>query len=180
MPQEIVNSESKNAPHCSSCFSPTDNLDFFCPVCGYPLKATEEVQNEFLRERSFKQAQLNELNKKVKNAGNTLYVLAVIFFGFGLITFFMNRESDQSTGLLIVNGIVGLIFIGLGYGSQKKPLVAIISGMVLFGLIQLLAIFEDPSTIFKGLLFKIIIIGYLIKGLNSALAAEKIKTEHSI
>lgn len=180
MPSEIQNTAIEKAPHCSSCFSPADNLDFFCPVCGYPLKGTEDVQNEFLRERSFKQAELNEINKKVKSAGTTLYVLAAVFFGFGLVTFFIDKESDQATALLITNGVVGIIFIGLGYASKKKPLTAIISGMALFLLIQVLGFFEDPATLFKGLLIKIIIVGYLIKGMQSALAAEKIKTEHSI
>jgi ABC-type enterobactin transport system permease subunit len=63
---------------------------------------------------------------------------------------------------------------------MKKPVAAIISGMVSFVLVQLLAVFEDPTNVYKGIIIKIIIIGYLVKGLQSAFEAEKIRKQHNI
>ena len=150
MPIPTASYETGQPPHCSCCFQPISTSDIYCMHCGFPLKESEEIQNHFINERNYKQLELQELNKKIKSAGTTLYVLAAYFFVFGIIYFLINRSNDSASAALITNAIVGFIFIGLGYASQKKPLAAIISGMVLFLILQLLIFFEDPASIFKG------------------------------
>jgi hypothetical protein len=39
---------------------------------------------------------------------------------------------------------------------------------------------DDPVNIVKGIILKVIVIIYLVKGLQSAIEAEKIKKEHNL
>lgn len=165
---------------CRCCYEKTNPGDQFCQACGFPLTGSAAEQQIFIYRRGFKKVDLSELDKKIKKAGNSLYVLAGMFFLYALIYFFFNRTAVTALSVLITNVIISVVFLFLGIWSAKKPVASIISGIVLYALIQLMAAFEDPSALVKGFIFKIIIIGYLIKGLVSALEAEKIKKQHNI
>jgi len=165
---------------CKCCFEKTNLVDQFCQKCGFPLKGTNAEQQIFMYRRSFKKLELNGYDKKIKSAGTTLYVLAGIFMLYGLVYFFADSKSNTASAMLITYGLVAIIFLLLGAWSGKKPVASIISGMVLYISLQLISAVSDPTSLFKGIIFKIIIISYLIKGLLSGLEAEKIKKQHNI
>jgi len=52
--------------------------------------------------------------------------------------------------------------------------------LVLYIIVQLISIVNDPVNIGKGIIVKIVVIGYLVKGLQSAMEVEKIKKEYNI
>jgi len=165
---------------CKCCFEKINPADQFCQKCGFPLKGSDADQQIFIYRRGFRKVELTALGKKIKSAGTTLYVLAGIFLLYSLGYFFVNRPENSATVILITYTIVAVIFLLLGIWSQKKPVASIISGMVLYVLIQLMAAIENPVNLFSGIIFKIIIISYLIKGLASAMEAEKIRKQHNI
>jgi hypothetical protein len=69
--------------------------------------------------------------------------------------------------------IVG--FIALGFWTKKKPYYAIIGALILYGLSIGINACLDISTLFKGIILKIIIISLLIKGLSDAKAAQEMQ-----
>jgi hypothetical protein len=168
------------AHQCKCCFEKINEADQFCQACGYPLKGSDAEQQIFIYRRGFKKADLHEHDKKIKKAGTTLYVLAGVFLLYGLIYFFIGRTQDTSSGILITNAAVAVIFLLLGAWAGKKPVASIISGIILYAVIILIGAIEDPASPFKGIIFKIIVISYLIKGLVSTQEAEKIKKQHNI
>lgn len=66
-------------------------------------------------------------------------------------------------------------FIALGLWTKKKPYYAIIGALILYGISIAINGFLDPVTIIKGIIFKIIIIVLLIKGLSDAKAAQEMQ-----
>ena len=74
--------------------------------------------------------------------------------------------------------IVGFIILGLW--TKKKPYTAIVCALVLYGLFILLNAFVDVTTIYKGIILKIVIIVSLIKGLNDAREAQAIRDQMGI
>ncbi|MEP6750616.1 MAG: hypothetical protein ABJB86_22960, partial [Bacteroidota bacterium] len=88
--------------------------------------------------------------------------------------------TGTALGILITNAAVAVIFLLLGIWAGKKPLAAIISGIVLYGVIILIGVVQNPSSLFSGIILKILVISYLIKGLISAREADKIKQQHNI
>ena len=169
-----------NPSTCRACGNTVNEQDQFCIGCGFPLKGTEQEQNLFISTRHFKKNQVFALRKKIKNAQTTLFVLAGIFLVVGVIYYFVVGQNDLGFAVLIQQLILAAVFLALGGWAKNKPVVALISGLVLFILVQLIAIVEDPTNIFKGIILKIVVIIYLVKGLQSAIEAEKIKKEHNI
>jgi hypothetical protein len=180
MTEQETPAPETTAAECKCCFVKINTTDSFCQACGFPLKGTDDEQRQFFTHRNYGHMEMDSLKGKIKSAGTTLYVLAGVFLIYGLIYFFLQRNGDNAPALLITNAAVAVIFLLLGYWSEKKPLAAIISGMSLYILVQLLAAFDDPLSILKGIILKVIIISYLIKGLTSALEAEKIKKQYNL
>ncbi len=176
-----VNPQTTTAStNCRCCNANVTQADQFCQQCGYPLHGSVEQQDQYIYNRNFKHLELNQHHRKIDNAGITLYVLAGIFFVWGLVYFFMNSDNDAGTQLLITNAVLAVLFLLLGFWSKQKPVAVLISGIVLYGLVIIINVIEDPVSLVKGVIMKIIIIGYLIKGLTAAFEAEKIKRQHNI
>ena len=169
-----------NLPKCRACGNAVNEQDQFCINCGFPLKGTETEQNLFISARHFRKHQVQELHRKVKNAQTTLFVLAGLFFVFGVIAYFIAGQNDLGFAVLIQQLILAAVFLALGGWAKSKPVVALISGLVLFILVQLIFIAQDLENIIRGIILKVIVIIYLVKGLQSAIEAEKIKKEHNL
>jgi len=165
---------------CQCCFEKVSDADHFCQACGFPLKGSAEEQQHFIYTRNYQQMEIDSLSNKVRSARNTLFVLSGFFLLFGLGYFAVNRREDTASAILITNAVVSVIFLLLGWWAEKKPLASIISGMVLYILLILMAAIENPLSLFQGIIVKIIIISYLVKGLMSAMEAEKIRKQYNI
>lgn len=165
---------------CGCCSSKYQPEDLFCISCGYPLQGTLEEQQRHISNRSIKEIDLVDLNKKVENACNSLYWITGIMGFSALIGYFTLNENDDLFVFLITNVILVGAFLAFAVWSKTKPVTALISGLSLYVIIQLLNLIVDPSTIFKGIIFKVIIIAYLVKGIIAVLEADKIKKELNI
>jgi hypothetical protein len=165
---------------CAYCSTKTQDEDTFCTNCGYPLKGTEEDQKNFVTQRSFNEIDIVDLNKKLKTAGTSLYYLAGLFVISGFFNFFINKDSPEVLAIVVPLFILAILFLVLGAFSGKKPLACLISGLSLYVIVQILFAIDDPVNLAKGIIIKIAIIGYLIKGIKSAIDIEKIKKENHI
>ena len=167
-------------PECTCCFNKIKPEDQFCPACGFPLKGSAEIQQQFFENRNYQQMEMAGLKEKIKRAGTSLYLLAGIFLLYGLVYFFIGIREESASAILITYAIIAVIFLLLGYLAEKKSLAAIISGMVLYLLVILMDFIQNPFNIARGIIFKVVIISYLIRGLVSAMEAEKIKKQYNI
>ncbi|GAA0716484.1 hypothetical protein GCM10009430_12240 [Aquimarina litoralis] len=136
----------------------------FCTYCGFPENGDDNEKAKFHAQRVLKKSQIREDRKKISSARNTLYWMAGIFFVSGLILF-MNLGD---IAVLIAGAILAIIYLVLAYWSQKKPFAAILSGLLLYLMVIVVNIIDEPSRIFEGILLKIIILSFLIKGMYSA------------
>ena len=161
--EEIIES-TENLQLCSLCKTEIELDSVFCGSCGFPENGTDQQVNIFHRRLSFNKNQKREADKKIKSARNTLYVLAGITILFSTIQFF----SHQDTATLITGYILGVIYILLGSWTSKKPLMAVLLGLLLYVTTIVISAIVEPQTIIKGIIFKIIIIAYLTKGVFSA------------
>jgi hypothetical protein len=165
---------------CDACYTDVLNDDAFCANCGYPVKGTEFEQKTFVANQQVLHIDMAEYNDKIKKAGNSLYYLSGIFLLNALFVFFTNKDSEDVLGVTLPIIILSILFLGLGGYSRKKPLACIICGLSLYVIVQVLNLIVDPVSLFRGIIFKVIIIGYLIKGIKSALELENFKKENNI
>ncbi|TKC04596.1 hypothetical protein FA048_19225 [Pedobacter polaris] len=172
--------ENQQLNLCACCANTFAQNDSYCISCGYPLQGTNEQQENHIANRAVKEIDLIDLNKKVETACNSLYWIAGIIGVSSIIGYFTLTDEDDVLIFLITTVIMVGAFLALAVWSKTKPTTALISGLSLYVIIQLLNLIADPSSIIRGIIFKIIIIVYLIKGVMAVLEAEKIKKELNI
>lgn len=151
---------------CSNCQSNIEIEALFCSNCGYPENGTEKEKAVFFAKKAMDKNKHVDAGEKINSARNTLYVIAALSFVFGLIFYF----SSKDILVLITNIILAVLYVALGLWSSKKPLMALLLGLVLYITTIVISAIVDPSTIISGILWKIIIISYLGKGIYSASA----------
>ena len=150
---------------CSKCSTPMKVEQKFCVSCGYPENGTRQEKASFVAKAVLERSKAREAPKKIKSARTILFVISGLAFLYGIIIFFTNEDSAA----LISSGILSLIYLGLGFWSQEKPLVALVLGLLVYLTITVLNGILEPTTVYKGIILKLFIIVYLSKGINSAL-----------
>jgi hypothetical protein len=165
---------------CHACYAKGTSDDVYCTNCGYPLKGTEEEQQNFVLKKNFATIDLESFNKRLKTAANSLYYLGGAFAVYGIIFYLIKQDDPDATAMLLTNLILAFVYVALGGYTHKKPLACIVSGLCLYVIVIILNAIADPATIARGPIVKILIIGYLIKGIKSAIEIERIKKENNI
>lgn len=150
---------------CSQCRSEIQFDQKFCTICGFPEKGTEHEQSSFHAQQVLKRREGDEASKKIKKARNSLFVISGFSFLVGIFYFFKLDDS----GVLIASTVLAVCYLFLGFWSQKKPLVALVLGLLVYLTVLVLNGILEPETIYKGIVIKIFIIGFLANGINSAL-----------
>jgi hypothetical protein len=162
---------------CEYCKKIVSEEDIYCQECGFPVKGTAEEKQDFHYKIGFKQIQLQDTSNGIRKGRNSLFVVAGVFTIFSLIIYFSSDRSAESLPIVITNLVLAAVFLLLGFWSVQKPVAALISGLSLYVAVQLLNGIVDGTSFFKGIIFKVFIVIYLIRALQSAFEAQKISKE---
>ncbi|NQX96394.1 MAG: hypothetical protein HRT73_00750 [Flavobacteriales bacterium] len=167
--KEHLNLEQTSTLLCSQCSTSMNESDVFCNSCGFPEKGTSREQAKFHAKAVMKKSNKNDADKKVKSARNTLYVVGGFTGVVGVSSYFLAGD----VAVLVTNLILSGIYVLLGFWSTKKPLAALLSGLLLYITVVVINGVFEPETLYKGIIWKILIITYLGKGLYSANLVQK-------
>ncbi len=170
--------ENTASVKCPSCGMFAFNSEIVCSQCNYPLKGTEKDQKDFLFHQDLRSSDLYHLTNELKKARNRLYFIAGIFVFSGFIMYATNQSSPDAVTTLILNLIIAIVFVGLGGYCEKRPVLCILTGLVLFAVIVIGNAILDPASIVRGIIFKVAAIVLLINGLTSAREVEKIRDQY--
>jgi len=139
-----------------------------------PEKNTETI---FTEEEFSTQA----YDKHIRQARNAIFVaagvltLSLIILGATIPDYYEYFWLD-----CLIWGAFIVGFIVLGIWTKKKPYTAIVCALVLYGIFIILNAVIDPTTIYKGIILKVVIIVSLVKGLNDAREAQQIHDQMGI
>ena len=173
LPEEIIEPAVEPVPHCSFCEKEITGDEKFCTHCGFPLLGTEEEQNKFKVADELKKIKLRDSQKRIKSAANTLYIIAALFFVAALI----KDGNDDNKTLMLINMVVALVYVALGFWSKQKPFVALLAGLIFYVSLNVLNAFADPLSLAKGVVLKFVIIAFMVKGVIGAYEAQQMKKE---
>ena len=113
-------------------------------------------------------------DKHIKQARNAIFAVAIIITISVLILAFNNSMYNEYLWAdLLIYGIFIVGFVLLGFWTKKKPYYAIVAALVLYAVFIALNAILDITTLYKGIIVKIIIIVLLIKGINDAKEAQE-------
>lgn len=119
-------------------------------------------------------------DRHIRQARNTLFTAAAILLLNAVLLFSKYPFDIEMMWLdyLLWIGYIGG-FIVLAFWTKKKPYYAIIGGLILLGIFILVNAVIEPSSLFGGIIFKIAIVVFLIKGLGDAKEAQQMKEQFS-
>src|SRR5262249_40696049 len=187
--QRIVAIDAKKPLKCPACGAAAKGYDKFCAACGKPMPTAED---------HFNQTQVNAATRTIKWLAVIFAVSgALLFFvtksaadaalakmasmdagalvpteeGGTLTVGALRQQLEwEPWGVLIVNAILAVIMVGLALWSRRAALPAMLVASATYAVVIVGNAIADPRTIGQGLIVKIIIIAFLVKGIRAALA----------
>lgn len=160
---------------CFSCKSKgLKTEDYYCPNCRFPQGGTTKEQAEFLNKVVKKKRVLRTNNDKISHARNILYFFSILNIAVGVILGLLIQVNLE----VLIGGIIGsLIYFGFAKWSIKKPFPAILSGFFTYIVFNVIGAIADPSTIFQGIILKVVFISIFIYGIRAVKVAERIQKD---
>ncbi|HEX7014654.1 MAG TPA: hypothetical protein VF191_04030 [Cyclobacteriaceae bacterium] len=149
---------------CEHCNAINGPLNKYCSQCSYPIRGSEEEKASFQLTVSSRRRFLDDAMGKIKSARKVIYGLAALFFIFGLYMGF--GEDDFAT--MMVNLILCVIYLVLAAWCNQNPFGAILTAFIIYLTLIVVNMLIDPATLFHGIIIKLVIIAWLVKGIRSA------------
>jgi hypothetical protein len=138
-----------------------------------PVSAEEHPISDYYDR--VKQIEMQGYESGVRKARTALFVTAAILFASELLTALISNIPVTPT-LIIIAVIESGVFIALALWTKTRPYAAILTGLVLFiGLWILAIVIAGTSGAIGGILVRIIIISYLVSAIKPAKAWEELK-----
>jgi len=125
-----------------------------------------EDEREIIIEDRKKQGVIGETKKSLNKGRYTLFIVGGLYLIVGYLEAYVILGHELIFG--IVDWSIAALFIGLGIWSYYKAFLAMVVGLGLYLLIILLLALAEPSTLFSGIIWKAIVITYLVYGIKTA------------
>lgn len=136
-------------------------------------ETNEPKQESIFTENEFS---MQGYDKHIRQARNAIFWVAGILLLNLVILIATIPEGYEYLWLdIAIWGVFILSFVFLGFYCKNKPYNAIVGALVLYGLFILMNAYLDISTLYKGLIFKALVIIFLVKGLKDAKEAQEMK-----
>jgi hypothetical protein len=148
---------------CPTCKTNYDVQPQICAKCGFPFMGTEKEKSIFIGQQIIKKDDLVSAKERIKIAR----IILCIIGGISIVNGF-----SSSSGVAV---IVGLIFIGFCFLTNKKPLISILIPLIVLLLGYTVQTIISLDLLFRGLLWKIVFLTVLVSTLVSIIRAEKIR-----
>lgn len=117
-------------------------------------------------------------DKHIRQARNAIYAAAIfLIINVILLVVTLPGSYEYLWIDLLLWGVFIAGFIMLGLWTKKKPYYAIVAALILYGIFIAINAVLDISTLWKGMIFKIGIIVYLVKGMSDAKEAQEMKDQ---
>ncbi len=138
-----------------------ENLEILDDGLMLPRKPSVKNEKEIRRLRR----ELKEQLKKVKHGRSAIIWLIVLQAIGGFIQIL---AYDFDIQVVVVNSVVVLGMIGLYFYSLHSPYPAFIITLICLFVLTALLTIENPMSIIKGILWKLIVVYFLVVGLEPA------------
>jgi peptidoglycan/LPS O-acetylase OafA/YrhL len=140
-----------------------------------PAQTPEKNTETIFTEEEFS---MRGYDKHIRQARNAIFIAAGVLL-LNLIVLSMSVPADYEylwIDMLIWGAFIAG-FILLGFWTKKKPYTAIVSALILYIVFIIFNAALDVSTIYKGIIMKIVIIVLLVKGINDAREAQRMQEQ---
>ena len=117
-------------------------------------------------------------DKHIRQARNAIFIAAgVLVLNLIVLAATVPDNYDYLWIDFTIWGVFIAGFIALGFWTKKKPYSAIVGALMLYAAFIILNASIDITTIYKGIILKVVIIVLLVKGVNDAREAQRMKEQ---
>ena len=159
---------------CKICKTEINEDLAVCNVCKYPLKGTDKEQAIFVAKQLMQKSDVKESIERLKKSRIILFILGAFY----IIVPFTPLMSKPSSVTLIFSIVLGLMFVGFGFLTFKKPKIALLIPLSLTVLYYLILLIINPLYLWTGILWKMIVLMGLGYGYFSVRKSDKILKEN--
>ena len=140
-----------------------------------PEQSPEKNTDTIFTEEEFS---MRGYDKHIRQARNAIFIAAGVLL-LNVIILAANAPYSYEYLWLdfVIWGAFIASFIVLGIWTKKKPYSAIVGALILYAVFTILNAAIDITTIYKGIILKIVIIVLLVKGINDAREAQRIQDQ---
>lgn len=157
--------------HCPNCKEEVSQLELKCSNCEFPLAGTEKEKAVFIGRQIANKSKLQEAKQSHQKVQRILFIVA----GFQFLNAFLVYHNYQAIESTIFYAVLGILLTVFGFLCPKRPLVFISLALALMLGYYTLLYFTDPMLIHRGILWKLIILGFLVYGLIQAYDEYKLR-----
>lgn len=138
--------------------------DRFCPACG----ANTEVE---LHIQAFHQPALESARKWILAVG-IIYVVSALLVTAMAGDMMLDEDRNFLFGVSLA---LCAIHVGLWQWAKTAPFPAAVVALVLFITVQLINAVLDPSSLYKGIIIKVLFLVALIKAVQAGSQANRLR-----
>lgn len=154
---------------CHNCKTQREESEEICGLCNYPINGNEDEKASFIASQVVQQSDVLVSIERLKKSRIILFALGVFN---AVVPFIIVKDPTSFQYVFYIS--IGLLLIGFGFLSFKKPKIALLIPLCLFLLYYIILFIINPVTLFAGLLWKMIIILGLGYGYLSVRKSDKI------
>lgn len=155
---------------CKNCGTSVSENDKKCDVCRYPLAGTSEEKAKFIARQVMEKSHVQESLNKLRKARNILYGVAAVYL-FATIFYYF---SDLGSFVVSLSAILCIAFVGFALLTFKRPKIALLIPLILASTYYLVLFMVDPLLLWRGILWKMIVLLGVGYGYAAVLKSDKI------
>lgn len=159
---------------CKICKTEINDESAFCKICKYPLKGTEQEQASYISKQVMQKSDVEESIERLKKSRNILFAVGAFY----IVAQFTPLMSTPSTFEMIFSLLLGMLFVGFGFLTFKKPKLALVIPLSLTILYYIVLLLINPLYLWTGILWKMIVLLGLGYGYISVKKSDKILKEN--
>ncbi len=160
---------------CPNCNEDVSQIEIVCSNCNFPLAGTEKEKSIFIGKQIANKAKIGDAKESQQKAQRILYFIGA----FQLYHAFIAYRRFGSIEDVVFYIILGVLLAVFGYFSSKKPILFLSIALAIILCYYLLLFLINPELVFRGGVWKVVIIGFLGYGIWHALEAQKLKKENN-
>lgn len=155
---------------CKNCGATVSENDIQCDICRYPLAGTTEQKAKFIARQVMDKSHVQESLNKLRKARNILYGVAAVYL-FATVFYY---ASDFGVFVVAFSGILCVAFVGFALLTFKKPKIALLIPLILASTYYLVLFMIDPLLLWRGILWKMVVLMGLGYGYVAVLKSDRI------
>lgn len=149
---------------CPRCSGKVSYEEKFCPSCGADILTELQISAT--------------VTPALDAARKWILAIGVLYLVSQVVMALMMRRELTSDGFKILIAIGAGLFVlhlGLWFWARKAPFAAAVVALVAFITLQLVGAVLDPSSLYKGLIIKVLFVVALTRAVRAGLEAQRMR-----